>query len=1021
MLHLLGVPGWRLTDGAVRRLPASLPACLLVYLACNARWVERDALTAVFWPESPRDEARHNLRVNLHRVRQLLSQGDHADALQSERTRICLRLPLDLDPLGAAIDQLPGDTLISLNPAAWLEGFQVSGFDAFWDWARAFGEQLQQRWRYASQQALVSQSQRTGEVGGEPGAAEPPWVTSLRALLNCPQDELDGEAEQPASAPLLFGRQTILQTLRRLALPSVILLGEAGMGKSSLLNAAFPQAPTLKGREGLTQIPYRPVAEYLLAHMPALRELLQQNGNGLAAYRLDLARLLPDLAPHDPLPPLDLLTAKSRLLEGLARVFEALNAYLLVDDLQWCDSSSLELLALLTHRGTLRWRGAARGHELSDTQRDWSQHLEQTGHLTLLPLEGLSLDAVAQCCRQRRPQHAWHESDIARLHSASTGNPFVLSELLLAQSQDATDDALQTTLNLPKRVRDLLQRRLRALPAPARALVEAASVTVRPLPLNVLAQVADWGPNLSEADRLEATQTALQAELLREETPGLQCRHDLIRQAVEAGLTVAHRQALHRRAALALGARPEGDAEPLAVAGHWAAAQEPQTALAWMQRGAGQLKQRGRFDEARALWTQVAHESLDATQGLQARLALAECELLTDLARGRCALLEVLEQVPAVAEPAQRDQIEGQTLSGLVDNGVFSGDLAAARSAAARLKPLLPRLRADDRVHACEVLIELAMREPDIPEAWALLEQIRRLAPRRPSTLSFEAQIHWFAGNARAARDAFEALLEAHPDYCCGLTIENDLAVMLHALGELPRAELMVRRSLVSWAGVTHTQALSLLVLGSVLTSAGRHADALSALDEALRLGREQASALFEAEALVRRARLHLQCNQYLLAHTDLNAAKPHLQDSNDPLRVSQYALLRVRCHIALGQPPDRGFNQRLGVIAQRSTHPLLHVRWAAIEAELALCDGDLPTAAQAAQRQAEIARDADLLEPLAEALLLQARACAAPAHAKPLLHEALALAETKGFAVLAAHAQARLATISHDPRKETT
>ncbi|QTN27620.1 AAA family ATPase [Rhodoferax sp. AJA081-3] len=1002
MLNLLGVPTWQLAGAPDHRIPVSLPACLLVYLACQGRWVEREVLADVFWPQRPRDEARHNLRVNLHRVRQLLDAFAQGHTLQSERSRVCLQLPLDLDALRAAISKADGAALLRLQPARWLEGFQLGGFDAFWDWSRALSTQLQSQWRAAGERALVTH-----------GATQPAphWLVPLHNLLHGAVDHNDGMgdgmgdgaddhlAHPPASAIPLFGRQATLQTLRRPAVRAMVLVGEAGMGKSSLLHAALAQAPLLKGREGLQQIPYRPVAEYLLSHMGTLRALLQRGGNSLGAYRLDLARLLPDLAPDDPLPPLDMMTAKSRLLEGLARVFESLGDWLLVDDLQWCDSSTLELLSLLTHRGVLRWRAAARGHELSDAQRQWAQQLEQTGHLTLLPLEGLGLDAVAQCCRQRRPQQAWSDAELKRLHTACTGNPFVLNELLLAlPDAPAEPDGGAQTLSLPRSVRELLQRRLRALPAAARALVEAASVAVRPLPLNVLTQLADGASAWPDTTLLDAVQTALHAEMLREERDGLQCRHDLVRQAVEAGLTVTARQTLHRRAALALGGRPEGNAEPLAVAAHWSAAQEPQTALAWMQRGAVQLKMRGRFDEARALWTRVADESLDATQALQARLALAECELLTDLARGRTALLEVLAQVSAVAEPAQRDQIEGQTLAGLVDNAVFSGDLAAARDAAERLRPLLPRLRVDDRVHACEVLIELAMREPDIPAAWALLEQMQRLAPARPSTLSFAAQIHWFAGDARAACAAFEALLSAHPDYCSGLTIENDLAVMLQALGQLPRAELMARRSLASWAGVAHTETLSWLVLGTILTSAGRHDEALAAFDNALLLGRAQASPLFEAEALVRRARLHLQCGNGALAGDDLDYAEPMLRGSADPMRVSLYAWLRVRAQIELGQTVDRGFVKQLRDITQRSAHPLLHLRLAGIEAEIALQDGDHTAAEHAAQRQARIADGAGLLEMLADALLLQARACTDRVIAQVLRDKAHSIAHAQGF-----------------------
>ena len=77
-----------------------------------------------------------------------------------------------------------------------------------------------------------------------------------------------------------------------------------------------------------------------------------------------------------------------------------------------------------------------------------------------------------------------------------------------------------------------------------------------------------------------------------------------------------------------------------------------------------------------------------------------------------------------------------------------------------------------------------------------------------------------------------EDLLARHPDYCQGLTIENDLAVMCHALGDLGTAEAMARRSLRSWVGVAHTEALSSLVLGSTLTSSGRYGEALEAFEQ---------------------------------------------------------------------------------------------------------------------------------------------------------------------------------------------
>ena len=94
-------------------------------------------------------------------------------------------------------------------------------------------------------------------------------------------------------------------------------------------------------------------------------------------------------------------------------------------------------------------------------------------------------------------------------------------------------------------------------------------------------------------------------------------------------------------------------------------------------------------------------------------------------------------QLGAVADPDQHRQIEGRLLSALVDNRVFAGDIAAARTAGLRLRVLLPVLPTQERIEATEALIELAMREPDIPGAWGLLAQLRAAAPQRPTLLSF--------------------------------------------------------------------------------------------------------------------------------------------------------------------------------------------------------------------------------------------------------------------------------------------
>ena len=582
------------------------------------------------------------------------------------------------------------------------------------------------------------------------------WQSSAQEIEHAPAPvRASALMANAGAASLLRGRDAEQAALRAGRMAATLIGGEPGLGKTLLATATFPGCPLMRCREGLESVPYGPLADLLRHHPGWLAEL--------GPYRLDVARLLPEVAPDEALPPLDAHTAKLRLLEGLARLVEHQAPLLLVDDLQWCDGATLEWLVFVAHRGRLRWVATARIHELSASIRQALQALHSAKLLIELPLGTLGSAGIAALCRARWPRQEWPPERVEALRQRCGGNPFFAGELVAAGLEGDAPPLL------PGRSGELIRQRLRALGPAAQAVLEAAAVLARPVALPLLAATCGNAHATDPAEALAecvlGCEQALSAQLLVEADGGIECRHDLIRAAVYAGMSAPRRQWLHRRAALALGAT----AEPLVQALHWDAAGEAQTAHTWRHRGALQLKDHGRLDEARALWQQIADKADDPALALQARLALAECALFEDLDAGRDALEAVLGQAAAIADPLARDQLQAQTLAGLVDNRVFAGDQPRARVFAGQLRPLLPRLDADDRVHAIEALIELAMREPDIADALALLAQARRLRPKRPGLLSFEAQIHWFGGQVLAARAAFERLLERHPDYCRGL------------------------------------------------------------------------------------------------------------------------------------------------------------------------------------------------------------------------------------------------------------
>jgi tetratricopeptide (TPR) repeat protein len=952
MLRLLTVPAWAPEGSPPHRLPATVPGALVLVLALQGpNGMPRDRLARLFWPDADLADALHHLRVNLHRARTLLRGWGFAERLRAEGSQLQLDLPTDLsDGLGAAPPPDAND---------WLAGWRLNGYEGFEAWRRETAQALHRRWlQQHRQQALAA-----------PATPPPP------------------------------AREAEHRQLRSSTAAAVLLEGEPGAGKTTLLSAAFPHAPWLRGLEGLHGMPYRPLLDALRAHMPALQAALDDPRGALLAYRLDLARLLPELAPDEPLPPLDALTAQARLTEGLARAFEALGPVLLVDDLQWCDPATVEWLLMLAQSDRLRWRAAARPHEMPAATTQALQPLADAGRLLTLPLAPLSRADLDVVCRARWPDSDFGDTQLDRLHALSAGNPFALGELVAAGAPaTAEGDAL------PQRVHQMVLRRLQALHPLARKAVEAAAVFVQPVPEAGLRQLLGLpAGDAGDADWAQAREAAIAAGMLREQAPGLCCSHDLIRTATGADLAPTRRTALHRHAALWLAQQPWADA--MTIAEHWRAAGEPQTALAWRHQGAEQLKARGRYEEACAVWREVAEESLDMAQSLRARLELAACDLLEDLARGEAALAAILAQLDGVADPEQHRLIEGRLRAALVDNRVFAGDLPAAQRHAVRLRELLPLLPDSERIHAYEVLIELAMREPDIPAAWALLARLREAAPRLPSVLSFEGQIHWFGGHVRAAHEALSTLLARHPDYCRGLTVENDLAVMLHALGEVAEAETMARRSLQSWAGVVHTECLSQLVLGSVLTTAGRHAEADAALQQALAMAQAQSSALFEAEARVRLARLRLQCGNAADAARLLAATAPLLRSAQEPLRVSNWVLMATLTATAQGLAPAPEDIARLREASARLQHPMVQAREARVDVELALAAGDGATALAAAERQAAVARSHGMQEWATEAALLGLRARALTgepdAALRPLAQEVAGLAAAKGYADL--------------------
>ncbi len=943
-LCLLGTVRWQTGGERASPLPVSLPAAILLVLARKGQWMSRSELASLFWPAVSDESALLNLRVNLHKARRLIEEFGIDPPIEGERRRVRWAPPTDLGT-GADVK----------GPVA--ADFDLPEFEGFAAWLRD--------WR-----------------------AEHAGPAMRAAASAASESDADGDAPGAGSSDGFFGRRVELARLRHSNAAAVIVTGEAGIGKSRLVAEAFPGAAWLRCRQGQRQASFAAVAELFASHDAWLRDP--------GPYRLDIARLLPQVAPDEPLPPLDALTARVRLFEGLARTIERHASLLAVDDLQWADPATLEWLVMLAHRRRVRWIATARTEELPAHVLDAQRALEAAAAAGVVALDGLDRTALNSLLHARRPDlagekgfpqnHRWLDA----LWRYTGGNAFCAIEVMDALAPGDSPQRL-AQLPLPQTVAGMLLRRRERLPPKARAVVDAAALAIgRPAAAQLAAMAG-----LSVA----ATAAALEAAQTQGVMRGTVCRHDLVREALRDAIAPARAAELHRRAALHLA---QAGVEPEAVAYHWRQAGEAESAWSFVLSAAQRMKQRGEREAAVAALTEVRDEAREPALALRAEVMLAQERLFDDLAAGRQALEAALARAGCLPPGGARQEIEANALAGLVDNAVFSGDLARACALAPALRQRLPGLARDVLIEAHQVLIEATMREGDFAAARASLEALRQAQTAQAVVLSFEAQIHWFGGEVRAARQVFEQLLARHPDYCQGLTIENDLAVMCHALGDLGVAEEMARRSLRSWAGTAHTEALSGLVLGATLTSMGRFNEALQALQRAQELGRQQGSALFVSESLSRQARLHWCAGDLAAARRDIVAARAEAGRPAEPLRASAMALTEALTSPGADAAQASAALASLEATAARSRHPLVQARCARAEAALAECRGERAAALAAARRLASVAGATGLAEWSCEALALIAR-YERGAAAQAARAEALSLAHRRGFGWLVA------------------
>ncbi|MGH2619912.1 MAG: ATP-binding protein [Anaerolineales bacterium] len=348
----------------------------------------------------------------------------------------------------------------------------------------------------------------------------------------------------------------------------MIVAGEAGVGKSRIAEEFLNGVMGLGGKvlqarcyEGETSFAFRPWIDALrggIGNGELLRGLA-----GLSQVRLaEAARLLPEI--HDRIPdlphagPAQGAAGHERFLDGLVWLAGTLakgrpSGVVFLDDLQWADDPTLELLIYLLRHGPEPPFGLLAGWRTDSAPaqqrlQEWLALLPR-GSYEITRLERLSESQVSELV-DRTPLAGWPASG-HRLYEETEGLPLFIAEYLRAIEGGANEPEW----NLPASIRQILAERLVRIGSASRQLLGAAAVIGRSFEYETLRSVSGRTSEETVAGLEELLATGLIREYPEVRPPlgpSYDFTHEKLRVVALEGTTQARQRLLHSRVARAL-------------------------------------------------------------------------------------------------------------------------------------------------------------------------------------------------------------------------------------------------------------------------------------------------------------------------------------------------------------------------------------------------------------------------------------------------------------------------------------
>ena len=628
-VRLMGTPEI-LVGGVSLTLKHLKSRALLFYLAATGESHTRSHLATLLWGEFGQSEAFHSLRSSLYHLRKALQASEVEELLISDGELLSLNLALyecDMAAfrrLLALNDEVAVSQAVELYRGPFLQGFTLTDAPGFDDWMRIENTRLDQAcfqaldrlttwaesreaWTLAlrhiqkmiqidafaeaAQQRLMRLYLRQGEVclallqyrqfehqlQKELGIA-PSLETKvlyeeiLRQQRNFTTRTASIRVATRQSNILPFvGREDLIHELSALGLPArdgngttVLIQGEGGIGKSRLLDEFASHLINGSPPWMVLQGACSPFDD-LLSHGPFIEALQNGIGDELDDLLAESDASVPDARGR----------FFWRVLQTIRSMAQGAPLLLIIEDLQWASSSTLNLFGFLSmrlHHLPVLLVGSVQHAEAIPALQRLITLGRRRHQLHLLSLTPLVLEAIHDLLHSSGVNPISVETLAEWLYEKSSGNPFLLSEIL---AQLRTEGILhpegegwhvnaarwlrwKARFTLPETTHDLIGWRLAELSPDARLLLDVLAVAAQPVPESVLRNMP--GIRIDSFPTLVDNLTGRGLILELADRPLLALPHHLLREALLHRLSNVRRRMIHRQLAKTMETQTDGGA-----------------------------------------------------------------------------------------------------------------------------------------------------------------------------------------------------------------------------------------------------------------------------------------------------------------------------------------------------------------------------------------------------------------------------------------------------------------------------